>query len=374
MSDKQMSSLGPCRQLRAMRFCDKVLVKWHDPFDKFDENMQATARWKHTVLVRNYDHIPINEHDGEVVRYITTRNAHDEATDPYFIDFIQYGRPFAFYNAFAISTEDECNVGEGCAAEDITAKDIADIIRGGRASDLFNIGDILDVGNGVMFVVDFDHVKPVGEGLNHSVTFAFATKRKLVFDTAEEYFHTNKIRVLNTDTQFYRRERNDKFVKTFPLVSTDLTQDDLFETYFERKSQVRAQAGSNLWVDSSIRHYLKFYAREDLLSKVPDAIRKAIVDVVLHTKQPLIDGGGVAKSIDNVWLPSMSQLGCTHDPSEGDAFDITRCEIMNQFQHRAWTRSANLSSETEVYHVDLSPHEAGSIDEIEDLLVAFTIG
>ena len=151
-----------------------VRLNWDEGDDVADDSdLRNNAVWKYTAVVRKKGSVPpVSLMDGEIVGYSSVRGQYKQGTG--FVDVFRSADENLYsYSVIAVTRGNvETNSNDSTSTTNWT--DIKNIIKSGKASTLFAIGDTVTVNNKFfgdveLQVVAFDNANV--DGAAHTVTF-----------------------------------------------------------------------------------------------------------------------------------------------------------------------------------------------------------
>ena len=143
---------GEVRILSKIGINNAVYIKFSDP-DKIVVNGATLSDWSYTILVKNNDHIPLSDKDGDV---ILTNTVFNKYQFNHFKDTnVSNGNTY-YYRFFTYNTNKICNnnismgfsltiIKTDSVLKNNSWKTISDASEAGIASSVWNIGDEIDI-------------------------------------------------------------------------------------------------------------------------------------------------------------------------------------------------------------------------------------
>jgi len=274
--------LGPVTNLRGYRMNKRVYLKWKDPSNIYDNSGAKKCSWHHDVVIRKYGAAPQNILDGTVVRMIYDKDRYGAAGPRYLTDYVPDADNASkwYYRVFSVADNGIINYANSAPAitlSDMPWTEIIGLVREGKASSVFNVGDswLFDDGN-EMVVADISKTEP------YRVTMLLKYSRyDLPFDVAKgQYFLTKDVKV--DSKKSYYTKSGDSFVKAdyysgTPIDGSDALDGNLYEQHAVDTN--RATNGSNRWSVSDLRFWMN---NIHTFNNSPVKIRPCIYDYLAN--------------------------------------------------------------------------------------------
>ena len=338
--------LSPCTRLRCRQIGGKVLVRWRDPDDSYDIDMNRTAVWNRTVLVRKYGSAPQSILDGTQVYINYNRNHFNKGDNSFYVDSVPVTDDSipVFYKAFAISEGGYvANNTEAVQVAAMPWSELVESIREGYGSGIFVAGDVLRLesedGSKSLDLLCMGNdctvsSKPVTNP--HTIAFAFRyllpkqrtnTPVFTTFDDPSTYIHTSSAGYVSDGYSYKPTKLTKATGKTYyikystasgiafravrPAIGAVLSAD-----YHERVEESRVNPaiggkGNNQWTSSDIRALINS-TRDDspigIIREIDPEFANIIVSSNVTTEIPSADGGGRTTTTDTFFLPSLTEV------------------------------------------------------------------
>jgi hypothetical protein len=332
--------IAPVTRLRCRRVGSRVVIRWKDPDDTYDSNMNKLTGWSRTVLVRKYGSEPVSILDGTHVYTNFKRNRFNTSSNEFYADSVPIGDTTIplYYKAFAIS--EHGYIANDSVAVEVSAmpwSEISETIKNGYGSGIFDAGDVLVLTNAdeskslELICLGNDCTESAKRVTSpHTIAFGFRyLYDKSAYDAPSSYtdpetadgysYKRTKDKYSTAGKTYYLPRYVSGAIASFRRVGISIGSSLSGAIYYERIPETRAANGNYRWNLSDLR--AKLNSEEagspiDIIRSIDLEFADIITDTVVPTRKHVLDGSGTEESVDKFFIPSITEVFGTPNGGE----------------------------------------------------------